>query len=103
MGSGGLAMSSMEMPLGPSPEAYQPRAGARALSGSGSVATRLHPADLRERLRKIRPVVPTFAEELEIARLQATKLRTQNRHILEEVRRLQRHGRTGASEERRGP
>jgi hypothetical protein len=103
MGSGGLAMSSMDIPLGPSQEAYEPRAGARALSGSGSVATRLHPADLRQRLCKIRPVARTFADELEIARLQATNLRVQNRRILEEVRRRQRHGRTGAREERRGP
>lgn len=103
MGSGGLAMSSMDMSLGPSQEAYKPRAGARALPGSAPVATRLHPADLRERLRKIRPMVPTFAEELEIARLQTTRLRAQNRRMLEEVRRLQRHERRGASEERQGP
>jgi hypothetical protein len=103
MGAGGLAMSSMELPLGPAQKAREPRASARALPGSRSTATRFDPADLRERLRKILPVVPTFAEELEIARLQATRLRAQNRRILEEVRPLQQHGRTGAREKRHHP
>lgn len=103
MGARGLAMSSMEMPLGPSRQAREPRASARA-PGSRSTAPRFDPADLRERLRKLRPVMPTLAQELEIARLQAIRLRPQNRRMLEEVRRLQKQrGPTGAREDRHRP
>ena len=58
---------------------------------------------LHERLLKIRPVVATFAQELEVARGQAARLRPNCRHVLEEVRRLQRQReQTGARADSHG-
>jgi hypothetical protein len=58
---------------------------------------------LHERLRKIRPVVTTLAQELEVARRQASRLRPNSLRVLEEVRRLQRQrDHTGAREDSHG-
>jgi hypothetical protein len=67
-----------------------PGCSPRTLTGSRSLAAVFNSADLRDRLRKIRPIALTFAEELETARRQATRLGTENRRALEEVRRLQK-------------
>ena len=89
MGTGG-ALSSTKIVLGSPQGVFKPGGSPRALLGSRSLAGAFDPADLRERLRKIRPVAPTFEQELEIARRHATRLCAQNRRVLEEVRRLQK-------------
>jgi hypothetical protein len=90
MGTGGWTMSSTRAALGSPRAVVKPGGTPRSLPGPGSLAEAFDPARLRERLQQIRPVAPTFAQELEIARRQATRLCAQNRRVLEEVRRLQR-------------
>ncbi|MFI4984614.1 MAG: hypothetical protein ACHQAV_01335 [Solirubrobacterales bacterium] len=102
MATGGWTISSTRFALGSPRAVVKPGGTPRALPGSRSLAAAFDPADLRERLRKIRPVAPTFEQELEIARRQATRLCAQNRRVLEEVRRLQKQrGGVGARKDRR--
>ena len=90
MGTGGSTTSSTRVALGSTRAVIKPGGTPHSLPRSGSLAVAFDPAELRERLRKIRPVAPSFEEELEIARRQATRLCAQNRRVLEEVRRLQK-------------
>jgi hypothetical protein len=94
-------MSSTRVALGSPRAVVEPGGAPRALHGSRSLAAAFDPADLRERLRKIRPVAATFEEELDIARRHATRLCAQNRRVLEEVRRLQtQRGQLGARKDK---
>jgi len=93
-------MSSTKIAVGSPPGVSKPGESTRAPPDSRSLAEVFDPAHLRERLRNIRPVAPTFAQELEIAHRQATRFCAQNRRVLEEVRRLQKQrGQMGAREE----
>jgi hypothetical protein len=94
-------MSSMTLAVGSPAGASKLGKSPRSVPDSPSLAEAFHPARLRERLRNIRPATPTFEQELEIARRQATKLCAQNRRVLDEVRRLQHRGQTGVREKHR--
>lgn len=46
-------------------------------------------ADLLDRLQRLRSVLPSFARETERARVQAARLRVENKRLVEQVRALQ--------------
>jgi hypothetical protein len=101
MRAGGLARSSTTVAVGSARGVSKLGKSLRSVPASPSLAEVFHPVRLRERLRNIRPATPTFEQELEIARRQATKLCAQNRRVLDEVRRLQQRGQTGVREKHR--
>jgi hypothetical protein len=104
MRAGGLAVSSTKTAVDSPQGVPKPGGGARTRSESRALAEALHPAHLRERLRGIRPVAPTFAQELVVARRHATRLSDQNRRVLAEVRRLHKlHGQMSAGKDEDRP
>lgn len=71
----------------------RPEGGAEQLRGSHSELVAVHREHLLDRAQHLRPVQPTFAQELAIARRKLAQFHPENRRLLEQARRLQaQHG-----------